>query len=81
MVSAAPWALMSPIRWSAMRMLLIRMARISWSISPFFQNLIGGKRSPSCSTSVALAEKPPGTMPPTSGQWPVFASQAKISPL
>ena len=35
----------------------------------------GGRRSPSCSTSVALAEKPPGTMPPMSGQWPVLASQ------
>ena len=80
-VSAAPWALMSPIRWSAMRMLLIRMARISWSIVPFFHSLTGGRRRPSCSTSVALAENPPGTMPPMSGQWPVLASQANSSPL
>ena len=27
---------------------------------------------PSCTISVAVAEKPPGTMPPVSGQWPVF---------
>ena len=55
--------------------------RISWSITPFFQSFTGGRRRPSCSTSVALAEKPPGTMPPVSGQWPVLASQANSSPL
>ena len=27
-----------------------------------------------------VAEKPPGTMPPMSGQWPVFDSQQKSSP-
>ena len=32
------------------------------------------------STAVAEAEKPPGTDPPMSGQWPVFESQQKISP-
>ena len=40
----------------------------------------GGSRKPSCSTSVAWAEKPPGTMPPMSGQWPVFCSQQNSSP-
>jgi hypothetical protein len=30
---------------------------------------------------VAEAEKPPGTAPPVSGQWPVLDSQQKISPL
>ena len=33
-------------------------------------------RSSSGSTSVALAESPPGTIPPVSGQWPVSASHA-----
>ena len=56
------------------------MARISSSISPRLNSFTGGSRSPSCSTSVALAEKPPGTMPPVSGQCPVLASQANSSP-
>ena len=56
------------------------IARISWSITPFLKSFTGGRRRPSCSTSVALAEKPPGTMPPISGQWPVLASQANSSP-
>jgi hypothetical protein len=42
--------------------------------------LTGGRRSPSCSTSVALAENPPGTMPPVSGQCPVLASQHQSLP-
>ena len=49
--------------------------RISASSRPALKSFTGGRRRPSCSTSVAFAEKPPGTMPPTSGQWPVFASQ------
>ena len=28
----------------------------------------------------AFAEKPPGTLPPMSGQWPVFCNQQKSSP-
>ena len=36
-------------------------------------------RSSSGSTSVALAESPPGTIPPVSGQWPVLASHANSS--
>ena len=44
------------------------------------KSLTGGSRRPSCSTAVADAEKPPGTAPPMSGQWPVFDSQQKIFP-
>ena len=56
------------------------MERISSSITPRLKSLTGGRRSPSCSTSVALAENPPGTIPPVSGQWPVLASHANSSP-
>ena len=56
------------------------MARISSSMTPALNSFTGGSLSPSCSTSVALAEKPPGTMPPVSGQWPVLASQQNSSP-
>ena len=66
---------MSPMRWSAMRMLEFRIQKISASITPRLNSFTGGSRSPSCSTSVALDEKPPGTMPPMSGQCPVFCSQ------
>ena len=51
------------------------MQKISASITPRLKSFTGGSRRPSCSTSVAWAEKPPGTMPPMSGQWPVFCSQ------
>ena len=39
------------------------------------EELDRGRRRPSCSEEVAEAEKPPGTMPPVSGQWPVLESQ------
>ena len=55
------------------------MAWISGSSTPFLNSLTGGSRRPSCSTAVADAEKPPGTEPPMSGQWPVFDSQQNIS--
>src|SRR3546814_8629176 len=70
---------MSPMRWSAMRMLLRMIDRISSSSTPALYSLTGGRRRPSCSTSVALAEKPPGTMPPISGQWPVLDSHENRS--
>jgi hypothetical protein len=79
-VSAAACALMSPMRWSATRMFDEMMAWISGSSMPFLNSFTGGRRSPSCSTAVADAEKPPGTAPPVSGQWPVFDSQQKILP-
>ena len=47
---------------------------------PRLKSFTGGSRKPSCSTSVACAENPPGTMPPMSGQCPVFCSQQKCSP-
>ena len=51
------------------------ICQISRSISPRLNNLTGGRRKPSCSALIALAENPPGTAPPVSGQWPVFDSQ------
>ena len=42
------------------------------------KSLTGGRRRPSCSAEVAEAEKPPGTLPPVSGQWPVLESQHQI---
>src|SRR5439155_12523631 len=58
---------MSPIRSSATRMLLSTMSMMSWQISPRRTSLTGGRRRPSCTISVAVAEKPPGTMPPMAG--------------
>ena len=71
-VSAATWALMSPIRSSGTRMLARMMLRMSGCITPSRKSFTGGSRRPSCCTSVARVEKPPGTEPPVSGQWPVF---------
>ncbi len=68
------------MRWSATRMLDWMIAQISASIAPRLKSFTGGRRSPSCSAAVALAEKPPGTAPPVSGQWPVFDSQQKMRP-
>ena len=50
---------------------------MSSSITPARKSFTGGRRSPSCWTSVARVEKPPGTDPPVSGQWPVLASHAQ----
>ena len=52
-ISAAAWALMSPMRWSATRMLERMIGRISRSSTPRLNSLTGGRRRPSCSTSVA----------------------------
>jgi len=71
-LSAPSCARMSPIRSSATRMLFSTMSMMSWQISPRRTSFTGGRRRPSCTISVAVAEKPPGTMPPVSGQWPVF---------
>ncbi len=71
-VRAATWALMSPIRSSGTRMLARMTESRSSSITPSRKSFTGGSRSPSCWTSVARDENPPGTEPPVSGQWPVF---------
>ena len=42
--------------------------RMSSSITPSRKSFTGGRRSPSCWTSVARDENPPGTEPPVSGQ-------------
>src|SRR5437763_4279128 len=63
-LSAPSCARMSPMRSSATRMLFRTMSMMSWQISPRRTSLTGGRRSPSCTISVAVAEKPPGTMPP-----------------
>jgi len=56
------------------------MASTSSSITPSWKSFTGGRRSPSCCTSVARVAKPPGTAPPVSGQWPVFERYAHRRP-
>ena len=56
------------------------ICQISRTSAPRRNSFVGGSRSPSCSTAVAEAENPPGTMPPISGQCPVFDSQQKMRP-
>ncbi len=56
------------------------IAQISASIAPFLNSFTGGNRSPSCSALIAEAENPPGTIPPVSGQCPVFDSQHQSRP-
>ena len=49
--------------------------------TPPRMSLTGGMRKPSWKLSVALALKLPGTLPPTSSQWPTEASQANTLPV
>ena len=49
-------------------------------ITPPRISFTGGMRKPSWKLSVALALKLPGTLPPTSSQWPTEASQANTLP-
>ena len=51
-----------------------------WNTPPL-TSFTGGTRKPSWKLSVALALKLPGTLPPTSSQWPTEASQANTLPL
>jgi hypothetical protein len=55
------------------------IAQISASIAAL-EELDRRQAQPLLLAAVAEAEKPPGTAPPVSGQWPVFDSQQKISP-
>ena len=65
---------MSPGRSSATRMLAsITSSRGSFS-RPASYMRTGGNRMPSWYTSVDTGVKPPGVMPPTSGQCPVLAT-------
>ncbi len=48
--------------------------------SPLRTSFTGGMRKPSWKLSVALALKLPGTLPPTSSQWPTEASQQNSLP-
>jgi hypothetical protein len=57
--------------------MLARMIdRMSSSMTDSRKSFTGGRRNPSCCTSVAREEKPPGTEPPVSGQWPVLERYA-----
>src|SRR5215472_15053366 len=62
-LSAPSCARMSPIRSSATRMLFSTMSMMSWQISPRRTSVTGGRRRPSCTISVAVAEKPHVTKP------------------
>ena len=70
--SAPIWARMSPMRSSGTRILASTICKMSSSSTPRRCSLTGGSLSPSCWISVAWEGKPPGTMPPVSGQWPVL---------
>ena len=66
-------ALISPIRSSGHADVVEDdLQYISAEFAPAVDFHQVGSRSPSCWISVARLVNPPGTIPPVSGQWPVF---------
>ena len=56
------------------------MSMTAWFGSPWSMTLMAGRRRPSWKISVASVDIEPGTNPPTSFQWAMFAVHATSSP-
>ena len=69
----------SPWMKSGSRLLTLMISTTDWIATPSETSFTAGRRRPSWKISVASFESEPGTMPPTSFEWAMFAVQAITS--